>query len=65
MALTINKRHKFGWEITLALVIKVAAIYFLWWLFFSQPLDKELTGAQVGNTLFGNTRQETNAAAEQ
>jgi len=53
MQLTILKRQKLGWEISISLLLKFAIIFFLWWIFFSDPVDEDLTGPDVGNVLFG------------
>jgi len=39
-------------ELVIALALKFAAIFVLWWLFFSNPVDEHLTEAQVGATVF-------------
>ncbi len=42
-------RHDtFRREILLILVLKIGLIYGLWYAFFSQPIDRELTGESVG-----------------
>lgn len=40
-------------ELVIALALKFAAIFVLWWFFFSHPLDERLTETQVGATVFG------------
>jgi hypothetical protein len=42
-------------EITLILIFKAIAIYAIWALFFSHPLDKQLTPAKVSAHLLGET----------
>lgn len=41
-------------EIILALVVKILLITALWYAFFSEPVDDNLTGAQVGDVLFNS-----------
>jgi len=40
-------------ELVVALALKFAAIFVLWLLFFSHPLDERLDETQVGATVFG------------
>lgn len=40
-------------ELVVALAVKFAAIFVLWWLFFSHPLDERLTETHIGATIFG------------
>ena len=40
-----------GKEIAIALAIKTALLFVLWYAFFSQPLDKNLTPDQVGTAV--------------
>lgn len=47
------KRHSLAKEITLALLLKVLVIYALWSAFFSQPVDDNLSGPEVGKAFFG------------
>ena len=42
------RNDTFRREILLILVLKIGLIYGLWYAFFSQPIDKELTGESVG-----------------
>ena len=39
-------------EITIVLVIKSILIFALWYLFFSQPSDRELDAVRVSQSLF-------------
>jgi len=59
MGLALLKQQKLGWEIAVSLLIKFAIIYFLWWMFFSDPIDKHLTGSDIANVLFGSATEET------
>ena len=40
-------------EIILVLLIKLAFIYALWLVFFSDPIDKQLSKEDLGQILFG------------
>jgi len=51
----LKKRPNLKLEITIALLVKAAAIYAIWALFFSHPLDKQLTANKVSQHLLGNT----------
>lgn len=53
----ILKRRSLAKEITLALMLKALVIYALWSVFFSQPLDDNLSGPEVGKVLFGRTAE--------
>jgi len=47
----MNRTHRkdtFRREILLVLLLKFGLIYGLWHLFFSQPIDRELTDESVG-----------------
>jgi len=44
----IPRNDTFRREILLILALKFGLIYGLWYAFFSQPIDKELTGESVG-----------------
>lgn len=48
-----QKKHILAKEIALALLVKVMVIYALWSAFFSQPLDDNLTGRDVGHAFLG------------
>lgn len=52
--MTPGPAYSLRWEITLALVIKIALIFGLWYAFFREPVDKNLTDSQVGHVLFGS-----------
>jgi hypothetical protein len=53
-----RRRDALRREIVLALALKAAVIYGLWYAFFSEPVDDGLTGTQVGNVLFDTPRTE-------
>jgi len=55
---TSGPAHSLRWEITFALVIKIALIFALWYAFFREPVDKNLTDSQVGHALFGSLQSE-------
>lgn len=50
--------HKFSlkFEIIFALVIKFLLLFFIWKIFFSHPLDKNLTSHDVGNHIILSTQ---------
>ena len=52
---TPRRRDALRREIILALALKAVVIYGLWYAFFSEPVDDNLTGAQVGNVLFDSS----------
>jgi hypothetical protein len=54
----LHRRDALRREIVLALTLKAAVIYGLWYAFFSEPVDDGLTGTQVGNVLFDTSRTE-------
>jgi hypothetical protein len=47
-----RRRDALSREIILALLVKILLITALWYAFFSEPVDDNLTGSQVGNVLF-------------
>jgi hypothetical protein len=49
----VNRKPHLRRELVIALLLKFAAIYVLWLLFFSHPLDEHLDEARVGATVFG------------
>ena len=63
MRSAMQHRQKLGWEISAALVIKIAVLYLLWLMFFSTPIDDDLTGTEVGLVIFGTTNVEPTAAS--
>jgi hypothetical protein len=62
---TLRRRDALRREIVLALVVKIAVIYALWYAFFSEPVDDSLTGAQVGHAVFGAAPTEQVPAQQQ
>jgi hypothetical protein len=54
MTLAITHKPRLRREIVLTLLVKFAVIYALWFLFFSEPVDKNLQAPQVADTLFGS-----------
>jgi len=42
-------------EISLVLVVKIALIFALWWLFFDLPDNLHINATQVGSHLVGTT----------
>ncbi len=42
-----RKRPSLKRDITITLIVKALAIYAIWALFFSHPLDKQLTPAKI------------------
>ena len=40
-------------EIIVVLLIKLVFIYALWFVFFSDPIDKQLSKKDLGHVLFG------------
>jgi len=59
----MQNRQKLGWELSAALLFKIAVLYFLWLMFFSAPIDDDLTGTDVGLVIFGTTNVESTAAS--
>ncbi|MGR9074013.1 MAG: cytochrome oxidase putative small subunit CydP [Gammaproteobacteria bacterium] len=49
----ISKIDAFKKEILLILLVKLVLIYGIWLVFFSRPIDKHLTGDDVGRYLLG------------
>ena len=49
------KKHTLKFEISGVLVVKLIAIYLLWLICFSHPLDKLLTSQSVSQHLLGNS----------
>jgi len=46
-------------EITVALVVKLCLIFGLWYVFFSHPIDRELTDRGVSAVILGHGNQGT------
>ena len=44
-------------EIVVVLMLKLLLIFGLWYAFFRQPADREMTGQEVGQVLFGPAPQ--------
>jgi len=42
-------------EISLVMVVKIALIFALWWLFFDLPDNQHVNATQVGSHLAGTT----------
>lgn len=53
MSKSAGAKSRLRRELIVTLLLKLAAITVLWYLFFSSPLDDRLDGPQVGDTLFG------------
>jgi len=53
-------------EITIVLIVKLAALTFLWWAFFSHPVTRRMTidAGQVGAHLAGNPAPKESASAD-
>ncbi|HEX7271422.1 MAG TPA: hypothetical protein VF420_04635 [Casimicrobiaceae bacterium] len=53
-------------EITIVLIVKFAALTFLWWAFFSHPMARYMTidAGQVGAHLTGNSAPKESASAD-
>jgi len=54
MAIALTPKPRLRREIVVTLLVKFAVIYALWYLFFSEPVDKNLEAPQVADTLFGS-----------
>jgi hypothetical protein len=54
MAIALRHKNRLRREIVVALLVKFAVIYALWYAFFSQPVDEHLAAPQVAATLFGH-----------
>jgi hypothetical protein len=50
----MQKRLYLWQEILVILSLKLALIFALWWLFFSDPLDEKLQSADVSSHLFNS-----------
>lgn len=55
MNLDMGRKFSLRRELIFALLLKFAAIFVLWSLFFSSPMDDRLDGTRVGETVFGST----------
>lgn len=50
-------KRTLGLEIFIALLLKVALLYLLWWAFFSHAPDKKTIAATVAERLIGGTQE--------
>jgi len=48
----MQKRIALWQEISVVMLIKIALIFALWWLFFSTPLDRTLNASDIHSHLF-------------
>lgn len=48
-------------EITVALAVKLCLIFGLWYVFFSHPIDRQLTDHSVSAVILGHGNQGTPA----
>lgn len=48
----MQKRYSLWQEISVVLLVKMALIFAIWWLFFSNPVDKNLQPSDIGSHLF-------------
>lgn len=46
------------WELTILILIKCAALYFIWWMSFSNPQGKTLTAERVSQHLIQSPLEE-------
>ncbi len=51
--MSLRDRPSLKRDITIVLIVKALAIYAIWALFFSHPLDKQLTPSKVSAHLLG------------
>jgi hypothetical protein len=42
-----------GWELGVALAVKLVLLFLIWWLWFSDRIDAQLTPEEVGQAVAG------------
>lgn len=59
--MAVNLLHKpyLRRELIVTLAVKFVVIFIIWFVFFSEPLDKQLDGPQVADVLFGGAPAES------